>query len=170
LSSATKLFTRFALPLLAVALVLGFAQVCLAQESTETTEAEQAPPEDEPEITEEQKEEAKQRYKDGVNAYRKRRYKDAVDLFLEADALVPSAALSYNIARAYEKLGDDSSALRWYRDYLRRDPESGDRKAVEKLIEGFEAKLAAKGVQQLTILTQPRGATVVIDEEPVGVS
>src|SRR5688572_9276776 len=67
--------------------------------------------------------EAKARYEAGARAYAEQRYKDAVDLFLEADRIVSSAPLSFNIARAYEKLGDSSGALAFYRDYLRRDPE-----------------------------------------------
>ena len=58
--------------------------------------------------------EAKARYQEGARAYEEQRYKDAVDLFLEADRIVSSAPLSFNIARAYEKLGvsDRTSAVR----------------------------------------------------------
>ena len=66
--------------------------------------------------------EAKRWFSRGVEHYRAARYPEAVSAFLEADKLVPSPALSFNIARAYEQLGGTSSALRWYRDYLRRDP------------------------------------------------
>src|SRR5688500_19949665 len=64
--------------------------------------------------------EAKRWFSRGVEHYRGARYQEAVNAFLEADNLVPSPALSFNIARAYEQLGETSSALRWYRDYLRR--------------------------------------------------
>ncbi len=120
--------------------------------------------------TDAQREEAKNRYQEGAAAYRKGQFKDAVDLFLEADRLAPSAALSFNIARAYEKLGDASNALRWYRDYLRRDPEASDRATVEQIVHKLEEKLKSKGVMQLTVLSQPKGATVVVDDRPVGVT
>ncbi len=113
---------------------------------------------------------AKARYEQGAQAYSSGKFKDAVDLFLAADRLSPSAPLSFNIARAYEKLGDDSGALRWYRDYLRRSPNAANAGEVKALVERFEARLASKGVQQLTVLSQPPGATVSVDDTPVGVT
>jgi tetratricopeptide (TPR) repeat protein len=113
---------------------------------------------------------AKARYEQGVEAYSAGRFKDSVDHFLAADQLSPSAPLSFNIARAYEKLGDDSGALRWYRDYLRRAPNAPNAADVAALIAGYEQRLAKKGVQQLTVLSTPSGATVTIDGSPVGVT
>ena len=114
--------------------------------------------------------EAKARYEDGVQAYAGGRYKDAVDLFLAADKLSPSAPLSFNIARAYEKLGDDSGALRWYRDYLRRSPNAQNATDVAAAIARYEARLAKKGVQQVTVLSTPSGATVSVDEATLGIT
>lgn len=116
------------------------------------------------------KDKARQRYREGAAAFERGRYKDAIDLFLEADRLVPSAALSFNIARAYEKLGDDAATLRWYRDYLRRAGEPKDAAEVRVVVERLEERLRAKGVQQVTILSEPHGATVTIGEDPVGVT
>ena len=116
------------------------------------------------------REDAAQRYEQGVQAYQEGRHKDAIDLFLEADALAPSSALSFNIARAYEKIKDSSNALRWYRDYLRREPEADDKAAVSALIKEYEKVLEAKGLQQLTVLSEPATATVRLDGRPVGVT
>jgi hypothetical protein len=113
---------------------------------------------------------ARMRYRQGVDAYNVGRYRVAVDYFLEADHLAPNAALSFNIARAYDKMNDPGATLRWYRDYLRRDPQAPDRASVEELIHGVEAKLAEKGVQQLTVLSEPAGANVVLDGLPRGVT
>jgi tetratricopeptide (TPR) repeat protein len=113
---------------------------------------------------------ARARYEQGVEAYSNGRFKDAVDLFLAADRLSPSAPLSFNIARAYEKLGDDSGALRWYRDYVRRSPNAANLSDVNALIATYESRLAKKGVQQLTILSTPSGATILVDQSPVGVT
>jgi tetratricopeptide (TPR) repeat protein len=113
---------------------------------------------------------AKARYEEGVQAYSAGRYKDAVDLFLAADRASPSAPLSFNIARAYEKLGDDSGALRWYRDYLRRSPNAANASDVSANIERYEARLAKKGVQQITVLSTPTGATINIDDANVGIT
>src|SRR5690606_29128491 len=116
------------------------------------------------------RQDAAQRYEQGVQAYQEGRHKDAIDLFLEADALSPSSALSFNIARAYEKIKDSSNALRWYRDYLRREPDAEDAEAVNELIEHYEQVLEQKGVQQVTVLSEPEGATVRLDGRPVGVT
>jgi tetratricopeptide (TPR) repeat protein len=119
---------------------------------------------------EQQRSEAKARYEAGVAAYTAGHYKDAVDLFLAADRLAPSSPLSFNIARAYEKLGDDSGALRFYRDYLRRTPNAQNATDVGALVKRFEERLKAKGVQQMTVLSTPTGATVALDGAPVGVT
>jgi hypothetical protein len=113
---------------------------------------------------------ARMRYRQGVDAYDAGKYRVAVDYFLEADHLAPNAALSFNIARAYDKMNEPGATLRWYRDYLRRDPQAPDRASVEELIHGIEAKLAEQGVQQLTILSEPAGATVALDGLPRGVT
>lgn len=110
------------------------------------------------------------RYERGADAYKAGRFKDAIDLFLQADALAPSAALSFNIARAYEKIGDDAAALQWYRDFRRRAPDAKNAATVEESIRALEASLQEKGVQQLTIMSMPPGATVSIDGQPVGVT
>ncbi len=116
------------------------------------------------------REEAAKRYDLGVHAYQEARYKDAIDLFLEADKLAPSSALSFNIARAYEKIKDSSNALSWYRDYLRREPNAEDKDAVNALIQQYEAALQEKGVQQVTVRSEPETATVRVDGRPVGVT
>ncbi|HEY8770446.1 MAG TPA: PEGA domain-containing protein, partial [Thermoleophilaceae bacterium] len=127
------------------------------------------PPSDEA-ATEARRAEAKSKYEEGADAYAAGHFKDAVDLFLAADHLAPSAPLSFNIARAYEKLGDDAGALRWYRDYLRRSPEVGNAEAVRTLIATLAGSLKRRGIQQVTVLTSPAGATVTMDDQPVGVT
>jgi tetratricopeptide (TPR) repeat protein len=120
--------------------------------------------------TEERRALAKGKYQEGADAYSAGRFKDAVDLFLAADHLAPSAPLSFNIARAYEKLGDDAGTLRWYRDYLRRSPNAANAAAVQAQVTALARALQKKGVQQLTILSSPAGATVTLDDQPLGVT
>ena len=114
--------------------------------------------------------EARARYEAGVTAYGAGHFKDAIDLFLAADKLSPSAPLSFNIARAYEKIGDDSAALRWYRDYRRRSPNAQNAAEVDASIQRFEGRLKSKGVQQLTVISVPDGATVNIDDAAAGIT
>jgi tetratricopeptide (TPR) repeat protein len=113
---------------------------------------------------------AKLKYQQGAEAYSAGSYSDAVDLFLEADRLAPSAPLSFNVARAYGNLGDEAGALRWYRDYLRRAPEAENAFDVRVTVAALASAMAKKGVQQLTVLSNPAGATVAIDGRPLGVA
>jgi tetratricopeptide (TPR) repeat protein len=144
--------------------------VCLGSISLESSAQPAAPapapsPASEPALAE-----ARARYQEGAQAYTEGRYKDAIDLFLDADRIRPSAALSFNIARAYEKLRDASGALRWYRDYFRRTDKPEDREQVQLRIGALQELLRQKGVQQVTILSEPPGATVVVDRRPMGVT
>lgn len=113
---------------------------------------------------------ARERYREAVAAYESGQFVEAIRLFRSADRLSPAAALSFNIARAYHKLGDRPTALAWYRDYLRRDPDAADAATVRAVIDDLEADLADKGLQQVSVLSRPSGATVVIDGESRGVT
>ena len=108
---------------------------------------------------EEPKAEAKAHFEKGAALYREQRYEEAVIAFLAADRLTPNPALSFNIARAYERLDDTSSALRWYRDYLRRSPDAGNASDVEAKVQALDAALVLRGLQQVTILSSPPGAS-----------
>lgn len=110
------------------------------------------------------------KYDEGSRAFAEKNYKEAIDLFLDADSLVSSAALAYNISLAYGAMSDAPSSLKWAREYLRRAPDAEDRLAVEKRIDGLESDLAAKGLQQVTVNSTPTGALVVVDDATVGVT
>jgi len=111
---------------------------------------------------------ARARYESGVAAYREGRYRDAVDAFLAADRLAPRAALSFNIARAYDKLEDVAKALEFYRDYLRREPAPQNGAETRARVKELEAALAQRGVQQLSVRSEPSGASLRIDGRLVG--
>jgi tetratricopeptide (TPR) repeat protein len=114
--------------------------------------------------------EAQSRFEAGVAAYEEGRYREAVERFKEADQLAPSPLLSFNIAKVYERMADNRSALAWYRDYLRRLPAAENRGAVRERIDVLERALRATGVQQVTVLSTPAGATVSIDNVSRGVT
>ena len=88
-------------------------------------------------------------YRAAVAVYAKRHYREAIDLFAEANRLRPSPALSFNIARCYERLRDPKRALLWYRDYLRRAEHARDAAAVKRKIAKLERRLGRKAVEQL---------------------
>ena len=106
---------------------------------------------------------AQARYEQGVQAYRAQRFREAIELFLAADRLVPRAALAFNVARAYEKLQEPARALQHYRDYLRRGPDASNEAEVKSRVQELEATLAERGVQQITVRSKPRGATLFVD-------
>ncbi|MCK6532657.1 MAG: PEGA domain-containing protein [Polyangiaceae bacterium] len=114
---------------------------------------------------------AQKHFERGVAAYKESRFKDAVDAFLDAHREYPSPSLSFNAARAYDKLLDTAGALRFYREYLRQTPEATDRASVETRVGELETKLQQeRGRQQVTVLSNVEGATVRIDDQPVGVA
>lgn len=106
----------------------------------------------------------------GITAYKEARFKDAIDSFLDAHREYPSPTLSFNAARAYEKMGDNAGALRFYREYLRQTPDAGDKARVVERVADLEKKLVARGVQQVTVISNVVGAQAIIDGKPVGVT
>ena len=115
------------------------------------------------------RERAKQLYEEGLTAYRAGKYSVAVDKLLEADHVMPNAAFSYNIALVYQAMGDKRSALRWLRGYLRLSGKNDDVATIEK-VKGLESELQSRGIQQVTILSNPPGATLKIDGNALGIT
>lgn len=115
-------------------------------------------------------EQAKLVYAQAVAAYEAHKYRDAIDLFQQVDALKPNPAFSFNIGIAYEDMGDSAMALSYYRSYLRQLPKASDRDDVENRVRRLEGLLADKGLQQVTILSNPSEAVVTLDGKPRGVT
>ena len=115
-------------------------------------------------------EQAKQLYLLGAEAFTAQRNADAIYYFRQAERLVPNAKLSYNIALAYDEMGDTGRALREYRAFLAREPGSVHREEVQARVAKLELALVALGVQQLHIASEPPGATLHVGEELVGVT
>jgi tetratricopeptide (TPR) repeat protein len=113
---------------------------------------------------------ANERYETGARAFQLGDYREAVKHFLAADELWPSAALSYNIGLAYDHLSDTTRALIFYRDYLARQPEGQSSELVAERIRELELTLMRKGVQQLTVRSDPAGAALWIEGRRVGMT
>jgi len=109
-------------------------------------------------------------YDQGAQAYNESRYYQAAQYFLEAHSIYPTPQLLFNVAKAYDKLGVATSALSFYRNYLRQLPEAPDAAEVEKRVHELEATVAQQGLQQLSILSDPSRALVTIDGRPVGIT
>lgn len=108
-------------------------------------------------------------FDEGVAAYAQGRYYDAIERFTETSRLYPNKQLAFNIAKAYDNLGNRPAALRYYRDYLRSSTDPPDA-TVNVRVEELERGLADRGIQQLSVLSTPPGATVLLDGEPVGLT
>jgi tetratricopeptide (TPR) repeat protein len=114
--------------------------------------------------------EARARLEQGLVAYEQGRWRAAVEHFKEADRLAPSARLSFNVAKAYEKMNDAPNALAAYRDYLRRSPRAENATETSIRIAELELALQRLGVQQLSVLSTPPGATVSVDDVSRGLT
>jgi tetratricopeptide (TPR) repeat protein len=118
----------------------------------------------------EAKERARVLFQQGVAAYREGKFYEAVAIFLQTQRIYPDTQLCFNIARAYENLGNGNAALRYYRDYLRQADRPSDGEEVRDRVRKLQQQVAQRGVQQLTVLSQPESATVLLDGKPVGIS
>jgi tetratricopeptide (TPR) repeat protein len=118
----------------------------------------------------EAKDRARVLFQEGVAAYRAGKYYEAVDIFLATQRIYPDTQLTFNVARAYEHLGNIAAALRYYRDYLRQADRPSDGEEVRQRVRNLERQLAERGVMQLTVLSRPEAATVLLDGKAVGIT
>jgi tetratricopeptide (TPR) repeat protein len=118
----------------------------------------------------EAKDRARVLFLQGVAAYRAGKYYEAVEIFLETQRIYPDTQLCFNVARAYENLGNVRAALRYYRDYLRQADRPSDGDDVRERVRKLSQQLALLGVQQLSVFSQPEAATVLLDGRPVGIT
>jgi tetratricopeptide (TPR) repeat protein len=165
-----SLRSRFFVGVLSCTLTLasrGFAQPTVAPAAA-VAQPEAKPDLGEPEAV--AKERARSLFEKGVTAYREGRFYDAVDIFLETNRLYPDPKFSYNIGKAFEGMGNQPSALRYYREYLRRLPDAPDAQDVDGHVHQLEQALSQKGVQQLSVITVPEGATLKLDGQAVGIT
>jgi protein O-GlcNAc transferase len=73
------------------------------------------------------RERAQQFNDDGIHLFRQGNYRDALESFEVARKLAPEdAALHYNLAQCYDRLGDYPKAEKCYHDCLQQSPEHTD--------------------------------------------
>jgi tetratricopeptide (TPR) repeat protein len=113
---------------------------------------------------------AQTRFEQALAAYRQGRLRAAIEHFKEADRLAPSARISFNIAKVYDRVGDTPNALAAYRDYLRRLPAAENGADTSLRIAELELALQRSGVQQVSVLSSPPGASVTVDGVSRGVT
>ena len=77
-------------------------------------------------------------------AYDAGRFADAIALLRESYALKKEPVLLYNMGRSYEGLGDIGAAAEAYEGFLRAQPRTPDRGALERRIATLRRQLAEK--------------------------
>ncbi|MBI5546525.1 MAG: PEGA domain-containing protein [Deltaproteobacteria bacterium] len=112
--------------------------------------------------------EAKVHFKQGSAFYKQARYREAIAEFEKAYQLKPHGALRFNIAQCHERLGEIPQALRSYRAYLREVPDAEDKTTVRTAMANLEKRLVEKGLQQLSVDSQPPGAAVHVGGSELG--
>lgn len=87
--------------------------------------------------------EARSHYQKGQALFAEGDFQAAVYEFEAAERLAPSPLNDFNIALAYEKMGNKVSALRYYKSYLAKMPGARNRGDVESRISRLEGELRA---------------------------
>lgn len=117
-----------------------------------------------------ERERAKEQYRAGLSAFDAKRYSEAIDHLTCANQLLPNPAFAYNIAITYEAMGDVPTALRWYREHRRQAGEDAAEAVALAKVTQLEAALQARGIQQVTLFSNPPGATLSVDDRPLGLT
>jgi len=90
-----------------------------------------------------QRADAKAHYVKGKSLFDAKDYVNAIAEFKTADQLAPSAVNDYNVALAYDALGDETQAISYYQSYLSRMPDAANKGEVQGSIRRLEAVKAA---------------------------
>lgn len=108
-------------------------------------------------------EEADLHFRLGVDAYRAGDFRQALVHLLHSNRMAPNKNVIFNIAKAYEQLGEYPQAWRHYADYLDLETDPARRAAAEEARARIQSKVAL-----LQVETQPPGATIYVDRKDLG--
>jgi len=112
-----------------------------------------------------------QLYQDGRTHYDLGEYEQAIAAFKEAYRLAEAPGFLFNIAQAHRLAGDCAAAERFYRSYLRYQPDAENRGDIEARIEEMERCHRERGAEiegtKAPVLTVPRPRDSAA-EKPVG--
>lgn len=84
---------------------------------------------------------AREAYKEGTRQFEIGEYKAALENFKKAYVAYEEAAFLFNMAQCQRLLGEKPEALRSYRLYLRKIPNSPNRAEIENVISSLEAAI-----------------------------
>jgi tetratricopeptide (TPR) repeat protein len=94
----------------------------------------------------EDKDRAREAYRQASQHYDFGEYQAALDGFKEAYRNYEDPAFLFNIAQCHRALGHKQDAVTFYRSYLRKSPDAPNREYVQKMITDLEAAIAADNV------------------------
>jgi tetratricopeptide (TPR) repeat protein len=94
---------------------------------------------------------ARAHYEQAVSHYNLDEFAPALTEFREAYRLKPDPSFLFNIAQCHRKLGENASALDFYRKYLRSLPDAPNRPEIERMI----AELRERGAEADTAPVVP---------------
>lgn len=117
------------------------------------------------ELSEPEKKELARLVEDGKKTYNEGEFQKSLELFGQAYDLYSHPDILYRLGLCYERLGDDSAAVRHYRQFLVEVPDAPERPRIEKTIQVIEDRIARSTIQITTI---PEGAVVYVDDRANG--
>src|SRR5579864_8475531 len=107
---------------------------------------------------------AAKHFQRGVSLYGEADYRAALVEFRRAYALVPNAAVLYNVGETEYQLQDYAGALTTFKRYLAEtSPTESHRSEVESNVDVLRSR-----VGRLSIQTVPSGADISVDDQPIG--
>lgn len=106
-------------------------------------------------------------FREGEAAFRKGLYSKALEYFQKSNALFPHPVNLFNIARTHERLGDGRACIDGYEAYLDvyRRANAGKNPDDTTEVNAAITKCRLLLAPEITIETEPAGATVSIDNE-----
>lgn len=119
------------------------------------------------EPTADEKKRAGEFYAEGDKLFQQELYAAAIENFKKAQALVPHPNILYNIARAYEKLGDAVNCVKGYDEYvgLYKTLNSGKEPSDIVDVRASVAKCRLLMRPEITVGSDPEGAKVYLDDK-----
>ncbi len=112
-------------------------------------------------------------YAAGTESFQNGDFRSALESFEKAYKLDPSPVLLYNLARAYEEMGNGERAIENFQLYLARQPDAADRAEVEtrirvtlKMLERAPSTERGPAVPSalVAVASEPAGAAVFVDD------
>jgi len=117
--------------------------------------------------TEDEKARARAFYEEGQTLFKKELYAAAIENFRKAHEIIPHPVNLYNIARAYEKLGDADNCVKGYEEYLDFYKRKNNGKDPSDVVD-VRASIAKCQLLQrpaVTVESDPPGASIYIDDK-----